>query len=132
MLLVNISPALVYQHQHGKDSRGRQARQPLESELYATSLTQMLLPNADHRIGAFAGADRQRHRTTTPVGGESGQQLGLLVVAGLPRPAAVLAVARAARPARSRRAARAALAGAAAVAALLAFLSATFGGLSSI
>jgi phosphoglycerol transferase len=131
VLVVNLSPALVYQHQHGKDPAAAQ-RQPVESELFSLSLTQLMLPIQGHRIRAFAEL-YQKHQSTTPIISEGGMQMGILAslsLIGL----LILLASRALRgpPAGVLASSRAALAGAAAIAAALAFLIGTFGGISSL
>lgn len=131
VLLVNLSPSLVYQHEHGKDP-AIAARQPVESELFSLSLTQLLLPIQGHRIKAFADL-YQKHQATTPVVSEGGQQMGLAASLSLIA-LLILLAARGLRgpPAGTLASSRAALAGAAAIAAALAFLIGTFGGISSL
>ncbi|WP_027005372.1 hypothetical protein [Conexibacter woesei] len=128
VLIVNISPALAYQHKHGKDEPVAK-RFAFESELYATSLTQMLLPIGNHRIGAFAKLT-DRHTTTTPVRGEMGQPLGLLGALGF---IGLLLVgsSRLLRGPPERPDRFTGLLGAATVGGVLAFLWATFGGIAS-
>lgn len=129
VLLINIAPPLVYQSKHGKDAPVA-VRTPAESELYATSLTQMLLPVRGHRIGAFARLT-EKHATTTPVGGEIGQQIGLLLsvsFVGL----LILAAVRALRGPPAVLGRHSALVGAAAIGGILTFLWATYGGFSAL
>jgi hypothetical protein len=129
VFIVSISPALVYQHEHGRDT-GVAARLPLESELYSTSLTQLLLPIQGHRISAFAKLTA-RHDAGAPVSGEVGQHVGLLLALsflGL----LLLAAARLLRGPPAVLSERAKLASAAAVGAVLTFLWATFGGFSAL
>lgn len=130
VLVVNVSPALVYQHQHGKDTAVAD-RSAAESETFATSLTEMVLPIGGHRISSFARLTA-RHEAATPVVGEVGQHLGLLLSLGLIG-LIVLLAARVLAPARALHdAEQASMAGPAASGALMAFLFATFGSFSAL
>jgi hypothetical protein len=128
VLLVNISPALIYQEIHGHNPASA-TRQPVESEAYAMSLIQMVLPIQGHRIQAFAEA-YQKHQGTTPLVSEGGQQIGLLFALSFFGLIALMA-GRALAGARAV-SERGTLAAAAAVGAGTAFLLGTFGGGSAL
>jgi hypothetical protein len=78
----NDLPAAIYRHQHGVDHQVAD-RLPQESETYALTLAQMVLPIPESRIGPLANL-RSRYDTTTPVLSEGSEQsLGLVAAAGL-------------------------------------------------
>src|SRR4051812_32630325 len=74
-LLVNFSPSLLFRADHGTNNVGVH-RSPTDSEYEGLSLTQMLLPRDNHRIGAFASA-KAHYRAETIAPSESAQSLGL-------------------------------------------------------
>jgi phosphoglycerol transferase len=128
LLIVGISPALIYQHEHGPNPTA--AKRPAqESEVYAGSLTQTVMPIPGHRINALARL-QNRYQTSSLTHGEVGMQIGFVLSASLFGLLFVL-LARAVngRPALTR---RSRLAGAAAAGLLIAFLFDTFGGLGSL
>ena len=128
LLIVDISPALIYQHQHGPNPAAA-TRQAFESEIYSGSLIQTVLPVPGHRVDALARL-QQRFQATTLTHGEVGMQIGLLLSLSLfGLLITLLARAVSARPSMTL---RARLAGAAAVGLLIAFLFDTFGGLGSL
>jgi phosphoglycerol transferase len=129
VLVVNLGPPLLYQHRHGSD-QAIVRRSPAESEVYATSLTQLLLPINHHRIGALARLT-DRHNTTTPVPSEVGMHLGFLMAASLVG-LLLLLVVRTLRGPPATDSPRARLAGGASIAAGLAFLLGTFGGIGAL
>ena len=129
VLLVNLSPPLIYQHRHGSDPEIAK-RSPAESEVYSSSLTQMVLPITHHRIGALARLT-ERHNKTTPVPSEIGMHLGFLLAASLVG-LLVLLLVRTLRGPPATAGPRARLAGAAATGAGLAFLLGTFGGIGAL
>lgn len=129
VFVVNISPALVYQHQHGKDAAVA-SRLALESELYATSVTNYLLPIDNHRIPAFARLTA-RHSASTPVGGEIGQHAGLTMALGFVG-LLILLASRVLRGPPARPTQFTALLGAAAVCAVVTMLFAVYGGFSAL
>jgi phosphoglycerol transferase len=101
----------------------------VESEIYSTSLTQLLLPIPGHRIAKFAFYE-QKHQSTTLAAGEVGQHVGLLLAISFVGLLLAL-LARALRgPTVATRDGR--LIGATATGAVISFLFATFGGLNSL
>ncbi len=52
VLVLNLLPSLLYRWQHGATATARRAF--FEAEMFALKITQLLLPIADHRVGAFA------------------------------------------------------------------------------
>jgi phosphoglycerol transferase len=128
LLIIDISPALIYQHEHGSNPSAA-TRQAFESEVYAGSLIQTVLPIPGHRIDAFAKL-QDRFQATTTTHGEVGMQIGLLLSISL-FCLLIILLARAVsgRPPLTP---RARLAGAAGAGLLVAFLFDTFGGLGSL
>jgi phosphoglycerol transferase len=129
VLLVNLAPPLLYQHRHGSDEAIAR-RSPAESEVYSTSLTQLVLPIRNHRIGALARLT-DRHTSTTPVPSEIGMHLGFLMAAALIG-LLILLVVRTLRGPPATESPRTRLAGGTAIAAGLAFLLGTFGGVGAL
>jgi hypothetical protein len=128
VLLVNISPALIYQHEHGANTLAAK-RLPMESEKFSTSLTQIVLPISRHRIEALSTAEAL-HQGETPAPGELGAHVGFLLALSFVGLLLSL-LARSVRPSiPETREAR--LLAAASVAVAVAFLFATFGGISSL
>jgi hypothetical protein len=52
-VLLNLSPALIYQYKNGKNALAT-VRYPMESELYGLKVTHLLLPVDKHRISGWA------------------------------------------------------------------------------
>jgi hypothetical protein len=81
VLLLNLSPSFLYWQSHG---RNREAipRGISETEVNGLRVAELVLPRVDHRIDAFAEAQRKSDRFS-PVGtSERGQQLGLVGAVG--------------------------------------------------
>jgi phosphoglycerol transferase len=80
-LAANTAPDLIYRAEHGNNpSVG--SRLPLESELYALKLDQMILPVSGDRIGPLRRL-RQRYDTTAPLVVEGPPQaLGVVTACG--------------------------------------------------
>ena len=128
MVLVNISPGLVYQHEHGRNPVVAR-RALIESEIYSTSLTQMVLPIPGHRIHAFARV-AQTHVSSTLAPSEPGTQLGLLLSISFVALLLSLVVRGVRGPGPGTPESR--LIGACAIAAAMGFFIATFGGISDL
>ena len=126
VLLVNLSPGLIYRAMHGANTIAA-VRNPQESEAYSFSLTQLLLPVDAHRLAPLAEL-RQNWVSKTMAFGENGNQLGLLLAVTFVSVLVALCV----WALRGPRGVSNPLVGAAAVGAFLAFLLGTFGGISSL
>ena len=123
--LLNLSPTIVYQDRHGTNPAIGQ-RAPAESEQYALSFTQLVLPVRNHRIDALANM-RSNYQGSTVVASEDSQALGLIGTIGLLElltAVAAFAVGRTLWPKRVELEAG--------TAALIVFLIATVGGVSSL
>ncbi len=126
VLLVNLSPGLIYRAMHGANTVAA-VRNPQESEAYSFSLTQLLLPVDAHRLAPLAEL-RQNWVSKTMAFGENGNQLGFLLAATFVSVLVALCV----WALTGSRKISNPLVGAAAVGAFLVFLLGTFGGISSI
>jgi hypothetical protein len=126
---LNGLPTLIYTSQHGSDSAVGK-RLPYESDMYALSLADLVLPIAGHRIEPLSQlAEEYQATATAPIGEGHSATLGLIGTLGL-LAVVVAFVVRALRPDRLRFAdPRYAYA---AVGAGLAFLIGTVGGLGTI
>ncbi len=80
VLLINMAPDFIYSAQIGPNP-GALQRTPVESELYALKLAQLLLPPAYHRFGPFNYL-REQYDFFYPLPSES-PALGLLAAGGL-------------------------------------------------
>jgi hypothetical protein len=126
---LNGLPTLIYRSEHGTNPAVGQ-RTPKESDMFALSLTDLVLPVADSRIAPLAHLAREYQATATaPIGEGHSASLGLIGTLGL-LGAMIAFVARALRADRRRfadpRYAYAALG------ASLAFLIGTVGGLGTL
>ena len=65
-VLANLAPSLIYQQQHGSNPEVAH-RFPLESEVFALKLTQMMLPMADHPIGFLADLRKRYDENCMPL-----------------------------------------------------------------
>ena len=79
-LVANMTPDLLYRLTNGADP-GALQRTPVESEIYALKLTQLLLPASWHRFGPFRFL-REQYDAHYPLPSE-GPALGLIAAAGL-------------------------------------------------
>lgn len=64
-VLLNITPNLIGKHEQGKNSEVA-IRSPVESEIYALKLMQLILPRADHRV-SFLGQFTQSYNAASPL-----------------------------------------------------------------
>jgi phosphoglycerol transferase len=125
-LMVNLSPSLLYQLEHGTNDAVAD-RGAHETELFGLKLVEMVLPVDHHRVQPLADLT-QRYRESTPLPGEGSQALGFVGTFGL---VALLAMTLAsALPASERRVGTTFLH--AGTATVLALLVAFTGGLSSV
>lgn len=131
VLLINMAPDILYSAIHGANP-GALQRTPVESEIYALKLAQLLLPAANHRFGPFA-ALRGLYDEHYPLPSE-GAALGLVGAAGFVALIVVvfLVLARAVLPQRGERTELMGRLGALSFLTLLAFLFSTVGGLSTL
>lgn len=80
VIVVNMLPDLLYRLSHGANP-GALVRTPVESEIYALKLAQLLLPAPGHRFAPF-GYLRSQYDAHYPLPSES-PALGLVAAAGL-------------------------------------------------
>ncbi|WP_431482038.1 DUF7024 domain-containing protein [Pseudomonas thivervalensis] len=64
-VLLNIAPNLIGKHEQGKNSEVA-IRSPIESEIYALKLMQLILPRADHRV-SYLGQFTQSYNAASPL-----------------------------------------------------------------
>ena len=67
VIVVSESPAIVYQHKHGKNPAVA-VRSPIESEVYGLKLAYMVFPRPGHRLAPLS--DWGGKYTNNPVPGE--------------------------------------------------------------
>src|SRR5690606_13118282 len=65
---VNVSPSLIYAHQHGKNIV--HGRAPAETEIYGLKIAQLLLPISDHRVSSLAEF-KDTYSSSTPLVNEN-------------------------------------------------------------
>jgi phosphoglycerol transferase len=131
VLLINMAPDFLYAATHGANP-GALQRTPVETEVYALKLAQLLLPAANHRFGPFRYL-REQYDAHYPLPSE-GAALGLVGAVGLVALVVVvflIVVRTVLAPALVRTELMARL-GALSFLALLAFLFSTVGGLSTL
>ena len=80
VLALNLMPEALYRHENGANERVTE-RTAAESEGYALHLTQMVLPDPNHRVSRLAAYGAAAREVPAP--GEGGTSLGLLAVAGV-------------------------------------------------
>jgi phosphoglycerol transferase len=79
---LNIAPNVINEHRHGHNPEVA-ARNPVESEIYATKPIQLILPRPGHR-SAYLSAMSDRYNSTTPLVNEnSTAALGMFGTIGL-------------------------------------------------
>ena len=81
VLLVNLSPSFLYWAVHGWNDHAI-PRGISETEVNGLRISQLVLPREDHRIDAFADAQRKSDRFSPVATSERGQQLGLIGAIG--------------------------------------------------
>ncbi len=81
VLLLNLSPSFVYWASHGLNNKAI-PRGISETEVNGLRISQLVMPRIDHRIGAFADAQRKSDRFSPVATSERGQQLGLVGAIG--------------------------------------------------
>jgi phosphoglycerol transferase len=81
VLLVNLSPSFLYWASHGLNNKAI-PRGISETEVNGLRISQLVMPRVDHRIGAFADAQRKSDRFSPVATSERGQQLGLVGALG--------------------------------------------------
>lgn len=74
------APTLRFWLQEGRNPTAG-ARSVAESEYYSLKISRLVLPQADHRVGAF-GRFGEKAQSGSPLPTEGGQYLGLLGIAG--------------------------------------------------
>jgi phosphoglycerol transferase len=80
VFVANISPSIAYWLREGSNPRIT-PRFPVETEVYGLRISQLVLPRPDHRVDELARISADS--LGGPIGGESGQNLGLVAGAGL-------------------------------------------------
>jgi phosphoglycerol transferase len=81
VLLLNLSPSFLYWLSHGQNDQAI-PRGVSETEVNGLRVAQLVLPRVDHRISAFADAQRKSDRFSPVPTSERGQQLGLVGALG--------------------------------------------------
>jgi phosphoglycerol transferase len=82
VLLLNLSPSFLYWQSHGQNDAAI-PRGISETEVNGLRVAELVLPRVDHRIDAFADAQRKSDRFSPVATSERGQQLGLIGALGL-------------------------------------------------
>jgi phosphoglycerol transferase len=81
VLLLNLSPSFLYWASHGQNDQAI-PRGISETEVNGLRVAELVLPRVDHRIEAFADAQRKSDRFSPVATSERGQQLGLVGALG--------------------------------------------------
>jgi phosphoglycerol transferase len=81
VLLLNLSPSFLYWAVHGQNDQAI-PRGVSETEMNGLRIAELVLPRVDHRIDAFADAQRKSDRFSPVATSERGQQLGLIGAIG--------------------------------------------------
>jgi len=81
VLLLNLSPSFLYWLSHGQNNQAI-PRGISETEVNGLRVAELVLPRVDHRIGAFADAQRKSDKFSPVATSERGQQLGLVGALG--------------------------------------------------
>lgn len=81
VLLLNLSPSFLYWGSHGLNKKAI-PRGISETEVNGLRISQLVMPRIDHRISAFADAQRKSDRFSPVATSERGQQLGLVGALG--------------------------------------------------
>lgn len=133
VLVINVSPGLVYRWHNGPNEAVA-TRIPLESQIYATTLTDLVLPIQGHRIPVFNKVSREYQSLGNTPGEGGGRIGGLLAISllGLVLWMLGAAIGQRGPPASATEEAERGLLGAASIGALSTVLIGTFGGLSML
>jgi phosphoglycerol transferase len=81
VLLVNLSPSFLYWLSHGRNDDAI-PRGISETEVNGLRVAELVVPRVDHRIEAFADAQRKTDRFSPVASSERGQQLGFIGAVG--------------------------------------------------
>jgi hypothetical protein len=81
VLLLNLSPSFLYWASHGQNDEAI-PRGISETEVNGLRVAELVLPRVDHRIEAFADAQRKSDRFSPVRTSERGQQLGIIGAGG--------------------------------------------------
>ena len=81
VLVVNLSPSIVYRQRHGSNPQAAE-RFAVESEIYGLKPAALVLPRSGHRLPGL-GNLAKRYAAESPIPSEGGQALGLVGVVGL-------------------------------------------------
>jgi len=82
IMVVNVSPSLVYRLQHGKNL-GIPLRGPQETETFAFNLARLVMPPADARFAPVRHLGQGfQNSTSLPASGEEAAYLGLIAAVG--------------------------------------------------
>jgi phosphoglycerol transferase len=81
VLLLNLTPSFLYWASHGQNDEAI-PRGISETEVNGLRIAELVLPRVDHRIDAFADAQRKSDRFSPVATSERGQQLGLVGAIG--------------------------------------------------
>ena len=81
VLLLNLSPSFLYWLSHGQNEQAIPVWVS-ETEVNGLRIVDVVLPRVDHRIDAFADAQRKSDRFSPVATSERGQQLGLIGAIG--------------------------------------------------
>jgi phosphoglycerol transferase len=81
VLLLNLSPSFLYWQSHGRNEEAI-PRGISETEVNGLRVAELVLPRVEHRIDAFADAQRKSDRFSPVATSERGQQLGLVGALG--------------------------------------------------
>jgi hypothetical protein len=76
MLVLNLSPSIIYQAKHGKTETAQ--RGPADAEVYGLKIAQLVLPVTNHRIRAWAQAKDKYNRNFPLVTENSDSTLGVI------------------------------------------------------
>jgi hypothetical protein len=81
VLMLNLTPSFLYWQSHGRNPQAV-PRSIWETEVQGLRVAELVLPRVEHRIDAFADAQRTSDRYSPVRDSERGQQLGLVGAAG--------------------------------------------------
>ena len=81
VLLLNLSPSFLYWLSNGRNEEAI-PRGISETEVNGLRVAELMVPRVDHRIEAFADAQRKTDRFSPVASSEQGQQLGIIGAVG--------------------------------------------------